>query len=81
MSSETSLQVQKRRNTGVKRLYAVEMSNFLHKNIGVRGDLRDVERNIFNYSVATGMFFTDDEAYVVEIYESGKTDEFSVVLT
>jgi hypothetical protein len=47
----------------------------------VRGDLRDVERNIFNYSVATGMFFTDDEAYVVEIYESGKTDEFSVVLT
>lgn len=53
----------------------------MHNYIVVRGDLRDVERNIFNYSVATGMFFTDNEAYVVEIYEGGKTDEFGVVLT
>jgi hypothetical protein len=46
----------------------------------VRGELRDVVHNAFNCSVARGVFFDGDEAYVVEVYDGGKTDELGVKL-
>lgn len=46
----------------------------------MRGELRDTTHNDFMYSTARGFFFDGTEAYVVEVYEGGKTDELGVKL-
>lgn len=46
----------------------------------VRGELKDVVHKAFSTSIATGFFFDGNEAYVVEVYDSGKADELAVKL-
>lgn len=46
----------------------------------MRGELRNVVYNVFNCSIARGLFFDGNDAYVVEVYDSGKTDEIGVKL-
>lgn len=47
-------------------------------SLSVRGDLRDITHNEFMYSAARGFFFDGSEAYVVEVYDGGKTEELGV---
>lgn len=44
----------------------------------MRGDLRDIDYNEFNYSTAKGFFFDDDTAYVVEVYDGVETDNLGI---
>jgi len=46
----------------------------------VRGELQDVNYSEFNYSTARGIFFDGREAYIVEVYDGGTTDELGVKL-
>ena len=40
----------------------------------MRGDLQDTRYNEFGYSTARGFFFDGSNAYIVEVFDGGKTD-------
>jgi len=52
--------------------------NLAEQQLVVRGDLQNLSYNEFNYSTAKGFFFDGNEAYVVEVYDGGRTDKLGV---
>lgn len=46
----------------------------------MRAEFKTAEKDLHGYSMARGLFFDDDEAYVVEVYGGGRSDEFGIKL-
>lgn len=46
----------------------------------MRAEFKTAEKDLHGYSMARGLFFDDDEAYVIEVYGGGRSDEFGIQL-